>query len=158
LCSVPAAAATRAVVTRRRVAARAARLTSRTWAGAAAVVRASASRLAMSVPLHVLTRSALSVIEEDSAAARPNAPPRKMVTEGLRKSLTKQVHNPRGPNRPAVCVAVSHRAVAGLPHRRHPQRREALPVTSSPAPLLLWRPRASLRSTARCVAGGRRAC
>jgi len=30
------------------------------------------------------------VIEEDSAAARPNAPPRKMVTEGLRKSLTKQ--------------------------------------------------------------------
>jgi hypothetical protein len=33
------------------------------------------------------------VIEEDSAAARPNAPPRKMVTEGLRKSLTKQVQN-----------------------------------------------------------------
>ncbi len=31
-----------------------------------------------------------SVIEEDSAAARPNAAPRKMVTEGLRKSLTKQ--------------------------------------------------------------------
>jgi hypothetical protein len=35
-----------------------------------------------------------SVIEEDSASARPNAPPRKMVTEGLRKSLTKQVQNP----------------------------------------------------------------
>jgi hypothetical protein len=33
------------------------------------------------------------VIEEDSAAARPNAPPRKMVTEGLRKSLTKQVQH-----------------------------------------------------------------
>ncbi len=35
------------------------------------------------------------MIEEDSASARPNAPPRKMVTEGLRKSLTKQVQTER---------------------------------------------------------------
>ena len=74
---------------------------------------------------------ALSVIEEDTAAARPNAPPRKMVTDGLRKSLTKQVQNLHSWT---ILDFIFTLMLSGLPHRWYSQRCQALSVRSPFAP------------------------